>query len=752
MLRLPPRLAPLHKRMSSTLPSLKNELASSKSPYLLQHAQNPVHWQEFTPQTISLARQLNKPIFLSSGYSACHWCHVLAHESFEDEETAGMMNEWFVNVKVDREERPDVDRVYMGYLQAVNGGGGWPMSIFMTPNLEPFFAGTYFPRTRFQALLKRINELWEEDQEKCEQMGKGVIHALKDMSNAPRTSASLTELLSTSPASKLFSSLATQHDPRYGGFTPSGPRSRGPKFPSISNTLEPLLRIATIPHSSHSEGGTDKEIIEEAREMGMGMLRGMWKGGIRDWVGGGMARYSVDEKWMVPHFEKMLYDQAQLISASLDFSLLFPPSHPDRKICQDLAADTLKYTLRDLQSPEGGFWSAEDADSAAGPGAKKTEGAFYIWDKKEIDEVLGPDGAAVFESFFGLQDEGNVDLVHDSHGEMRGKNILHQHKTFEQVGLEQGHSPQKVQQIILEGCEKLKVVRDKRERPGLDDKILTAWNGLMLTALSKASTLLLPSYAIQPQCLPTAIRLASFLKSTLLNPTSHELYRSYRQGPGPSGQTDDYAFLVQGLLELYQATGDEAHLLWAEELEKKQEELFWDKEGGGWFVSKEDEHVLVRMKDAQDGAEPSAASTSTQNLSRLSLLLSSNYAHYESLAESTFLSMAPLIAQAPRAVGYAVAGLVDLEKGWREVLIVGKKDDAKVQGFLREARREYRSNQVIIHLDPDHLPRRMGNDVVEALVKGIDEGKEEGASLRVCEGGACGMAVYDLEGARELLG
>ncbi|WVQ72154.1 hypothetical protein IAR50_001699 [Cryptococcus sp. DSM 104548] len=736
--------------MSSSVPSLKNNLASSKSPYLLQHAQNPVHWQEFTPETISLARQLNRPIFLSSGYSACHWCHVLAHESFEDEETARMMNEWFVNVKVDREERPDVDRVYMGYLQAVNGGGGWPMSIFMTPNLEPFFAGTYFPRTRFQALLKRINELWEEDQEKCEQMGKGVIDALKDMSNAPRTSASLTELLSTSPASKLFASLSTQHDPRYGGFTPSGPHSRGPKFPSISNTLEPLLRIATIPSSSQTEGGTDAEIKEEAREMGMKMLRGMWMGGIRDWVGGGMARYSVDEKWMVPHFEKMLYDQAQLISATLDFALLFPIGHPDRKICQDLAADTLKYVLRDLQSPEGGFWSAEDADSAPAPGAKKTEGAFYIWDMKEIDAVLGDD-ALVFNAFFGVEEGGNVDLVHDSHGEMRGKNILHQHKTFEQVGLEQGHSPEKVEKIILEGCEKLKAVRDKRERPGLDDKILTAWNGLMLTALSKASVLLPPTYSIHSHCLPFALRLTAFLRSTLLNPSSGELYRSYRQGPGPAGQTDDYAFLIQGLLELYQATGEEGHLVWAEELERKQEELFWDKKEGGWFVSKEDEHVLVRMKDAQDGAEPSAASVSAQNLSRLSLFLSAKYEHYESQAESTFLSMAPLISQAPRAVGYAVAGLVDLEKGWREIIVMGPAEDELVQSFLEEARREYKSNQVIIHLQPGNLPRRVDNDVVRALVKGIEEGKEKGASVRVCEGGACGLAVYDLEGAKKLL-
>ncbi|OXB33714.1 cold-induced thioredoxin domain-containing protein [Cryptococcus neoformans] len=763
-----------HLRMSSTsatdpTPRLSNVLAKSKSPYLLQHKDNPVAWQEWSPETIALAQKLDKPIFLSSGYSACHWCHVLAHESFEDEETAKMMNEWFVNIKVDREERPDVDRMYMSYLQAVSGGGGWPMSIFMTPKLEPFFAGTYFPRPNFHQLLNKIHEVWKEDREKCEKMGKGVIEALKDMSDTGRTSESLSQLLASSPASKLFAQLSTMNDTRYGGFTNAGSSTRGPKFPSCSITLEPLARLASIPGG----GARNAEIREDAREMGMKMLRSMWAGGIRDWVGGGMARYSVDEKWMVPHFEKMLYDQAQLVSSCLDFARLYPANHQDRLLCYDLAADILKYTLRDLKSPEGGFWSAEDADSAEYKGAKKSEGAFYIWKKTEIDEILGDD-APLFDSFFGFEPDGNVNIIHDSHGEMRGKNILHQHKTYEEVALEFGKREDQAKDIIIEACEKLRLKREERERPGLDDKILTAWNGLMvrqlcilymllhkspqltvpqLTALSKASTLLPSSYGISSQCLPAALGIVNFVKSHMWDPSTRTLTRSYREGKGPQAQTDDYAFLIQGLLNLYEATGDESHVLFAEELQKRQDELFWDDDDGGYFASAEDAHVLVRMKDAQDGAEPSAAAVSAHNLSRFSLLLSSEFENYEARAEATFLSMGPLITQAPRAVGYAVSGLIDLEKGYREVIVIGSANDEMIKEFLKVARETYFSNQVIVHIQPEKLPKGLAekNEVVKALINDVESGKEKEASLRVCEGGTCGLPVKDLEGGKNLL-
>ncbi|KAK4687960.1 uncharacterized protein P7C73_g2148, partial [Tremellales sp. Uapishka_1] len=699
--------------MASTS-ALKNVLSNAKSPYLLQHKNNPVAWQEFTPETIKLAQELQKPIFLSSGYSACHWCHVLAHESFEDEETAKIMNESFVNIKVDREERPDVDRMYMTYLQATQGGGGWPLSVFMTPNLEPFFAGTYFPPGRFRNLLDRISDLWEEDQAKCEEMGKGVIESLKGMnSTSTRTPSSLAHILSQSPSSNVYQHLQKTYDPRYGGFSSSGPRSTGPKFPSCSLTTEILARIA----------------IDDAtaRDMGIRMLRGIWEGGIRDWVGGGVARYSVDEQWKVPHFEKMLYDQAQLISAALDFALL-SDSESDRKMCLDLANDMLEYTFRDLLSPEGCFWSAEDADSAAVAGGKKTEGAFYVWTQEEIEKLLG-ENSPLFQEFFGIKMAGNVDPRHDVHGELTGKNILHQRRSFTETGVRFAKSAEDVQRVVREGCEILKQHRDSsRERPGLDDKVLVSWNGLMLTALAKAS-FVLPSelYPIATRCIPVAEKVVEFIRAEMWETTTRTLTRSYRQGKGP-------------------ASGNEDHLLFAIELQQRQDELFWDEENGGYFASAPDEHVLVRMKDSQDGAEPSATSVSVHNNSKLSLLASNDYDMYEKRAEDTYLSIAAELEQIPRAFALTVCGLMDLEKGYREFVVMGPPEDPSTRAILKSLREVYIPNKVVIQIDPANPPVKLAEK--NETVKSLMDVKESSPSLRVCEGGVCGLPIYELEKIR----
>ncbi|WWC91430.1 uncharacterized protein L201_006376 [Kwoniella dendrophila CBS 6074] len=748
---------------SSSTPELTNVLSKSKSPYLLQHKDNPVAWQEFNSTTISLSKKLDKPIFLSSGYSACHWCHVLAHESFEDQEIAEVMNKYFINIKVDREERPDVDRVYMTYLQATSGGGGWPMSIFMTPNLEPFFAGTYFPKTRFKSLLLRIAELWEEDREQCQATGKGAVESLKEMSgSSSRVPGTLDEILSSSPATKIYTQLLQLHDTRYGGFSSGGSRSKGPKFPSCSMTLEPLARLSFY----NFGGGGGKIDKEESREMALKMLRGIWNGGIHDWIGGGIARYSVDEKWIVPHFEKMLYDQAQLITGALDFALISNPSEgeddghrtalqDDRKLCFDLAADILEYCLRDLKSPEGGFWSAEDADSAPEKDAKKSEGAFYIWDKTELDEILG-ENAKLIETFYGVKEDGNVDLQHDAHGEMTGKNILHQAKTYAEISIQFNQTEEEVKEIVKSGSAKLKERRDKRERPGLDDKILTSWNGLMLSALSQAASTLPKNYPIQAHCLSAAEDVVKFIKDRMWDQSEETLARSWREGKGPGGQTDDYAFLIRGLLDLYEASGKEEYVLWAIELQKRQDELFWDGQGGGYFASAPDEHVLVRMKDAQDAAEPSASSVSLHNLSRLSLLASNEYDKYEKRAEDTYLSIGEELKQMPRAFGYSICGLMDLEKGYREIIIIGQPSNPKTQELLSLARSVYAPNQVLIQIDPSNPPNGFAemNDVIKSLIEPIIAGKEDKnhISLRICENGSCGLPVKDVEQAREVLG
>ncbi|OCF34161.1 cold-induced thioredoxin domain-containing protein [Kwoniella heveanensis BCC8398] len=745
---------------TKSLSELKNVLAASKSPYLLQHKDNPVAWQEFTPATIALAKQLDKPIFLSSGYSACHWCHVLAHESFEDSDVAEMMNKWFVNVKVDREERPDVDRVYMTYLQATSGGGGWPMSIFMTPDLEPFFAGTYFPKMRFKSLLARIAELWEDDREQCTEMGRGAIEQLKEMSGIPGT---LDQIIATSPASGIYTQLLRQHDPRYGGFSQGGPRSSGPKFPSCSMTLEPLARLASYASSSF-EGGAAID-REKAREVAVKMLRGIWKGGIHDWVGGGVARYSVDEKWIVPHFEKMLYDQAQLVTGALDFALISNPAEAedeshrkvleeDRALCFDLAADILEYTLRVLKHPRAGFWSAEDADSAPEEGAKKSEGAYYIWDKSELDDILG-DEADLVNHFFGVKQSGNVDPKHDAHGEMTGKNILYQAHTYGDVGSRFNKSEVDVKIIVSRACDRIRERRDTREPPGMDDKILTAWNGLMISALAQGAMALPDSYAVKAMLLPDAEEAVELIKTKLWDPETRQLARSYREGKGPIGQTDDYAFLIRGLLDLYEATGKEDHALWAIELQERQDELFWDEQGGGYFASAPDEHVLIRMKDAQDAAEPSATSVSVHNLSRLSLLASNQYDAYEKRAEEIYLSVGEELKQFPRAFGYTACGLMDIERGYREVIVIGPPSDPTTQGFLSLARSIYAPYQIVIHIDPSNPPRKLAekNDVLRSLIEGSDANQQKTteASLRVCEGGVCGLPVTSIEEAKKIL-
>ncbi|KAL7421404.1 hypothetical protein Q5752_004289 [Cryptotrichosporon argae] len=720
----------------STAP-LTNVLSKSKSPYLLQHKDNPVAWQEFTPETIRLAKELDRPIFLSSGYSACHWCHVLAHESFEDADTAQLMNDYFVNIKVDREERPDVDRLYMAYLQASSGGGGWPLSVFMTPDLEPFFAGTYFPRQHFRSLLVRLRELWDDDRDKCVNMGRHVISMLAETSDS-RTPPSLAHLISTNPLGRIFTHLTKTHDPRYHGHTASGARATGPKFPSVALTLEPLARLAV--------GGETDDVRARSRAMGVGMLRSIWKGGIRDWVGGGVARYSVDEKWIVPHFEKMLYDQAQLLSSAVDFGLIAAArgERADAQVCFDLAADIIKYSLRDLRSPLGGFFSAEDADSAPAPGATKKEGAFYVWDKHEIDEVVG-DCKDVFDDVFSVKIDGNVPAQHDAHGEMTGKNILYQAKSYADVAAKHATSEDRVAELVQAGLAKLKERRDAaRERPGLDDKILTAWNGLMLTALAKASVSLPETYGLRDECRAAADGIVAFIRKEMWDATTRSLTRSYRDGKGPTAQTDDYAFFIKGLLDLYEASGDDAHVGFALDLQQRQDELFWDADAGGYFASAPDPHVLVRMKDAQDAAEPSATSVTLHNLQRLALLASAQHDALARRAEETYGSLAAELEQVPRAFAYSACALVDFASGYREYVITGS--GAAAQDIVDAVFAAYRPNKVVVRVDPARPPTTLAqvNEVVQALVEG---GAREPA-LRVCENGACGLPVSGDEVAR----
>ena len=539
-------------------PEHTNRLAHEKSPYLLQHAHNPVDWYPWGEDAFAKARRENKPIFLSVGYSTCHWCHVMAHESFENEEVAAIMNREFVNIKVDREERPDVDRVYMTFVQATTGSGGWPMSVWLTPDLKPFVGGTYFPpeerygQPAFTKVLERIATAWKEDHDKIVEQGSKIVAALRESQSAPPGEGKI----DGSVADAAYRQIDRSYDPKEGGF------GNAPKFPRPV-TLNFLTRFYA--RDPMSDSG------KHALDMTLFTLRKMAAGGMHDHIGGGFHRYSVDRYWHVPHFEKMLYDQAQLAAAYLDVFQITKD-----KQYESVARDILDYVARDMTSKEGGFFSAEDADSpvpvptrrgdrreeslqeseaGAHPdksGLQKTaEGAFYVWTKKEIDDALG-DSAEVFDFHYGVQAHGNAPEGSDPHDEFRGKNILVERHTIAETARHFEKSEAEITKVLAQSREKLFVIRAQRPRPHLDDKIISSWNGLMISAYARAAQVL-----DDPRYLEIATRSADFVRTKLYDPSRKILYRSYREGRSNiEGFADDYAMVIQGLLDLYEASFD----------------------------------------------------------------------------------------------------------------------------------------------------------------------------------------------------
>ena len=569
-----------------------NRLQHEKSPYLRQHALNPVDWFPWGEEALAKAREEDKPIFLSIGYSTCHWCHVMERESFEVESTAALLNQWLVPVKIDREERPDIDRIYMNYVQAATGGGGWPMSVWLTPDLHPFVGGTYFPpdnrygRPGFPDILRRVAQAWRDDRAKIVESSSSVMEELRRQS---AVTADGPDHIPASVMESAFQQFRRTYDSKLGGF--GGP----PKFPrpSVHNFL---LRY-------WKRTGDD-----EALDMVAETLIAMEKGGMNDQLGGGFHRYSVDEYWFVPHFEKMLYDQAQLIGSYLEAFQI------TGNATMALAARrTIDYVLREMTAPEGAFWSAEDADSVVDPADPhhKSEGWFYIWSWAEVVELLGEQKARWFAYRYGMEPNGNV--VNDPHHEFTGRNILFQAHGLEETAHHFDRDPDEVMRAIAEAQQQLFQARGKRVRPGLDDKILTAWNGLMISAIARAAAILDDrAYA------DAAARAAAFLLATMRSPEGG-LLRRYRDGEAAIGaMLDDYAFLVQGLIDLYEATFEFRYLKQAIALTDEQRARFEDREGGGFYASAQaDAAKLNRIKDDYDGAEPSGNSVTLLNLLRL---------------------------------------------------------------------------------------------------------------------------------------
>ena len=561
----------------------KNRLASEKSPYLLQHATNPVDWFTWGDEAFHLARKEDKPVFLSIGYSTCHWCHVMERESFEDEEVARLLNQDFISIKVDREERPDIDHIYMNVAHLLTGSGGWPLTIIMTPDKEPFFAGTYIPKTShfnrpgMTSLLPAISEAWKSKRTSILDSSQKISRALSEISSSAQGEEPGEKALHRG-----YFELAERFDHEYGGF------GHGMKFP----TPHQLIFLLRYWNRTGQEGAL--EIAEKT-------LLAMRKGGIFDHVGYGFHRYSTDRKWLVPHFEKMLYDQALLLFAYTEAFLA-----TQKPFYKRVAEEIGQYVLRDMTSPEGGFYSAEDADSEG------EEGKFYVFNPPEIRELLGKEDSKLVIEHFGVTDKGNFE--EESTGRYTGNNILHEKVSLSELENQFDLTEKELADRLEISRNQLLAARDKRVRPLLDDKILVDWNGLMIGALSMAGR------AFDDQSfIDGAKNAANFINASLLDEKGRLLHR-YRGGEaGIPGYLDDYAFLSFGLMELYQATFDAKYLKEASRLSDLLIDLFADEKGGGFFLNARDsEQLLVRPKEHYDGAIPSGNSVAFYNLARLS--------------------------------------------------------------------------------------------------------------------------------------
>lgn len=674
------------KEPSSNPRPRHNRLIREKSPYLLQHADNPVDWFPWGEEAFQKSRQEDRPILLSIGYSTCHWCHVMEHESYEDPEVAAVLNKHFVSIKVDREERPDVDKIYMTAANGAGWGGGWPLNMFLTPDLKPFFGGTYFPpeprwgRPGFKQLLEHISKLWETKRPDLMGDANRVARALEQHvqvvgGQAPLDAAWL---------DKAFESFRSSFDAQRGGF------GDAPKFPMPVNHNFLLRYFAR----------TQKA---QALEMVKSTLREMSRGGIYDHVGGGFARYSVDGNWRVPHFEKMLYDNAQVAVNYLEAYQV--TKEPD---FARVAAETLGYVLRDMTHPKGGFFSAEDADSvppelaASGKDqVHKSEGAFYLWTKKEIDRVLGNDLAPLFAYRYGVHSDGNAPA--DPQGEFTGKNILYAAHTLAETARKFNLKEAEAGRRLRQALAALREVRSNRPRPGLDDKVLTSWNGLMISAFAKGYQIL-----EDPASLQAAQKAARFLQENLVEPKTGRLHHSWREGErGPKGMADDYAFLIQGLIDLYESDFDPGWLEWVVRLTEQQNRLFFDKEDGGYYMTAEDhdENLLVRMKEDADNVEPAASSVAALNLLRLAQF--TDRQDFRERAEKTLALFGPHMARIPRAVPQMLVAADFALSNPKQVVLAGGLGDPGMLEMLRAVRSRFIPAKIVVVVEGGPFQKQM---------------------------------------------
>jgi uncharacterized protein YyaL (SSP411 family) len=700
-----------------------NPLIKQKSPYLLMHAHNPVDWYPWGEEAFAKARREQKPIFLSVGYYTCHWCHVMEQESFSDPGIAEIMNRSFVSIKVDREERPDVDRIYMTFVQATTGSGGWPMSVFLTPDLKPFFGGTYFPkddnygRAGFRTLLTRVADAWQKDRERIMQSASEVTQALRKSLQATVGDAGR---LQVPVLDKAYQQIKASYDSTHGGF------GSAPKFP----------RPVVLGFLFRYYARTDQK---DALEMALQTLRAMDRGGIHDHIGGGFHRYSTDAVWHVPHFEKMLYDQAQLAVAYLEaFQITHDPSFAET------TRDILDSVLREMRGPEGGFYSALDADSLIEAGRPQHgEGAFYVWEAKQIEKVVGPETAAVFDFHYGVAPEGNVPSQEDFQGEFKRKNILIVRHSLAETAQQFGKSESYVRALLEAARSELFAARSHRPRPPLDDKILTAWNGLMTSALARAAQVL-----DEPRYLAAAASAAEFIQANLYDSKTEILKRRYRAGEAAvDGFLDDYAFFIQGLLDLYETSFDVHWLSWAVHLQEVQDQLFWDNKAGGYFSTRgTDPSLLMQARDDYDGAEPSPNSVAAMNLLRLAQMTDKRA--WTEKAQKTFGAFAQRLQTLPEALPQMVAALDFSLSTPKQVIIAGQNNAADTRALLRLVRERFLPNKIVLLADGAQGQKQLSSWL--PFLGGVTR-KQGRATAYICENYVCKLPTADPQVVARLL-
>ncbi len=674
-------------------PKNTNRLIRETSPYLLQHAENPVDWYPWGDEAFAEAKRTNKPVLLSIGYSACHWCHVMAHESFENKEIAELMNQNFVNIKVDREERPDLDQIYMNAVQMMTHHGGWPMTVFLTPEGVPFYGGTYFPpedrynMPGFPRVLSSLAAAYQERPDDIRETGTSIVAELNRLNLARESS----DVLSNDVLDSSFRSLPKTYDQVNGGF------GGAPKFPP-SMTLEFLLRI------HHRTGNPD------ALDMVTRTLQKMAAGGIYDQLGGGFHRYSTDAKWLVPHFEKMLYDNALLSRVYLHYYQL---THD--KAAREVVEGILDYVVREMTDASGGFYSTQDADSEG------EEGKFFVWSADEIEQALGPDNASLFASFYNVTRDGNFEE----------KNILNVTRPLSAVASEVGITVKQLQQTLARSRQILFELREKRIKPGRDEKVLTAWNGMMLASFAEASAALnREDYA------DVARSNARFLLDNLRN--NDLLLRTYKDGNAKlNAYLEDYAFVAEGLLTLYETTGEPEWLTGALGITNTMIDEFWDEQDGGFFYTgKSHERLIVRSKDYFDNATPSGNSVAAEVLLRLAALRDNE--SYRRFAVTILRLVADTVCRYPSGFGRVLCALDFYLSTPKEIAIIGDPASTDTKALIQEVWQHYLPNKVVAQASPDDST---SPKIIPLLRdRGLLEGRP---TAYVCEHYACQEPVTD---------